>query len=102
MMQAQAMQELATSPIKKLPLPGSGDARLAERAFESFAVMLWQMAQMQDNVGSWMRACEHLYALRLFFDRMRLPHLADWASDLIAVAGYHAEAMIEVKRTRVT
>ena len=98
-MQLHTMQGAAAGRITTLSLAGSGEARLAERAFESFAVMLWQMAMAQDSVSGWMRACEYLYAIRLFLDRMRLPHLAEWASDLMAVAGCHAETVIAPSTT---
>lgn len=91
MMPLHTTQGAGATRIKTITLAGAGEARVAERAFESFVVMLWQMALTEDNVSSWMRACEHLYALRLFLDRMRLPHLAEGASDLMAVAGCHAE-----------
>lgn len=65
--------------------------RSPEEAFDAFAVMLWQMAQAQDSISAWARTCEHLYSVRLFLDRMRLPHLADAASDLMALAGCRVE-----------
>jgi hypothetical protein len=68
-----------------------GSSRSPEDAFESFAVMLWQMAQSQDSISAWARTCEHLYSVRLFLDRMRLAHLADAASDLMALAGCRVE-----------
>lgn len=67
-------------------------AEAAEDAFESFVVMLWQMALARDGgVSGWVRTCEHLYTVRLFLDRMRLSNLADQASDLMALAVCHAE-----------
>jgi hypothetical protein len=71
------------------------DVRQAEEAFESFMVMLWQMAMAQDSISGWVRTCEHLYTIRLFLDRMRLSHLAELASDLMALAGCRAEMSAE-------
>jgi len=77
--------------ITRLRMDQAADVRPAEEAFESFVVMLWQMALAQDSVSGWARTCEHLYTIRLFLDRMRLSYLAELASDLMAVAGCHAE-----------
>lgn len=91
----RSMQSAAAGRITRLRLEGAADvhpvAELAENAFESFVVMLWQMALAQDSVSGWGRTCEHLYSVRLFLDRMRLTHLAESASDLMALAGCHAE-----------
>lgn len=91
MIQLRSMQGAATGRITRLRMEETASARPAEEAFESFVVMLWQMALAQDSVSGWARTCEHLYTIRLFLDRMRLSHLAELASDLMAVAGCHAE-----------
>jgi hypothetical protein len=96
MMHVRSIETAAAGRIMRLRLDGAADKRsaaeVAEQAFESFAVMLWQMALAQDSISGWARACEHLYTVRLFLDRMRLNHLAEMASDLMAIAGCHAEA----------
>jgi hypothetical protein len=91
MMNVQQIQGAATGRIMGLRGEGASAGRRAEEAFESFVVMLWQMALAQDSVSGWMRTCEHLYSIRLFLDRMRLSHLAELASDLMALAGCRAE-----------
>jgi hypothetical protein len=91
MMGTQSTQGTAIGRIARLRLDGTVNVRPAEEAFESFVVMLWQMALAQDSVAGWARTCEHLYTIRLFLDRMRLSHLAELASDLMALAGCHAE-----------
>lgn len=91
MIQTRLMQEAATGRITRLRMDDTVTVRTAEEAFESFVVTLWQMALAQDSVSGWARTCEHLYTIRLFLDRMRLSHLAELASELMALAGYHAE-----------
>lgn len=91
MIQLRAMQGAAAGRITRVQMEETTHVRQAEEAFESFIVMLWQMAMAQDNVSGWMRTCEHLYTIRLFLDRMRLSHLVELASDLMALAGCHAE-----------
>lgn len=95
MMHLRSIEKVAAGRIERQRPEDVADKRtaaeVAEQAFDSFAVMLWQMALAQDSVSSWARACEHLYTVRLFLDRMRLSHLAEYASDLMAVAGCRAE-----------
>lgn len=95
MMHIRSMQDAAMGRITRLRLEGAAEAappaEMVENAFESFVVMLWQMALAQDSVSGWARTCEHLYTIRLFLDRMRLSHLAEMASDLMALAGCRAE-----------
>lgn len=91
MIQLRSMEGAAAGRITRLRMEEMSSIRPAEEAFESFVVMLWQMALAQDSVSGWARTCEHLYTIRLFLDRMRLSHLAELASDLMALAGCRAE-----------
>jgi hypothetical protein len=95
MMRIRSLHGAAAGRITRLRLgevEAAAPSTTAVRdAFESFVVMLWQMALAQDSIGGWARTCEHLYTMRLFLDRMRLGELAEMASDLMALAGCHAE-----------
>ncbi len=95
MMHMRSIHGAAAGRITRLRLGeaegAASSATAVQGAFESFVVMLWQMALAQNSVSGWARTCEHLYTMRLFLDRMRLAELAEMASDLMAVAGCHAE-----------
>lgn len=91
MMRLGTISSVALGGTRDFQRDAMGMARSVEEAFDSFVVMLWQMAQVQDSASGWARICEHLYTLRLFLDRLGLPHLAEMSSDLMSLANCRAD-----------